>query len=219
MDNRRDEKCGTPCATSQEEMKVRGKDKRKRKRSRSRSSSISSTSSASTTTTSSSCSSSRFSSSSSSRSSSSGRDSPKSKSKKRKKEKRNKKKRKKENKLKKKKEKKKKREKSGPVQLSKEFHMIIRYMGPSSNTQAKTLGAEFEQEYQASSCKVTVTVRLTQLAEALPFGLYRADVPKIPMPVKGHLLSPTGSMHSLACPAAQALPVPKGVLSLALNGQ
>ncbi|TFJ99287.1 putative phospholipid-transporting ATPase ID [Platysternon megacephalum] len=119
MDNRRDEKCGTPCATSQEEMKVRGKDKRKRKRSRSRSSSISSTSSASTTTTSSSCSSSRSSSSSSSRSSSSGRDSPKSKSKKRKKEKRNKKKRKKENKLKKKKEKKKKREKSGPVQLSK----------------------------------------------------------------------------------------------------
>ncbi|XP_030413439.1 pinin-like isoform X2 [Gopherus evgoodei] len=74
MDNRHDEKCGTPCATSHEEMKVRGKDKRKRKRSRSRSSSISSTSSASTTTTSSSCSSSRSSSSSSSRSSSSGRD-------------------------------------------------------------------------------------------------------------------------------------------------
>ncbi|XP_050807904.1 uncharacterized protein LOC127050226 isoform X1 [Gopherus flavomarginatus] len=76
MDNRHDEKCGTPCATSQEEMKVRGKDKRKRKRSRSRSSSISSTSSAGTTTTSSSCSSSRSSSSSSSRSSSSGRDVP-----------------------------------------------------------------------------------------------------------------------------------------------
>ncbi|XP_074845666.1 uncharacterized protein LOC142010924 isoform X3 [Carettochelys insculpta] len=74
MDNRHEEKCGTPCATSREEMKVRGKDKRKRKRSRSRSSSISSTSS--NTTTSSSCSSSGSSPSSSSRRSSSGRDVP-----------------------------------------------------------------------------------------------------------------------------------------------
>ncbi|XP_068251774.1 uncharacterized protein [Nyctibius grandis] len=115
MDNVKDEKSRMPCATSQEELKARGKEKRKRKRSRSRSSSISSTSSSSTTSTSSS------SSRSSSRSSSSSRDSPKSKSKKKKKEKQNKKKRKKENKMKKKKEKKKKREKPGPVQLSKFF--------------------------------------------------------------------------------------------------
>ncbi|KYO43646.1 RNA-binding protein with serine-rich domain 1-like [Alligator mississippiensis] len=93
MEEGQDERSRTICATSREEMKVRGREKRKRKRSRSRSSSISSTSSSS--------------------------NSPKSKSKKRKKEKHNKKRRKKENKLKKKKEKKKKREKSGPVQLSK----------------------------------------------------------------------------------------------------
>ncbi|XP_065487578.1 serine/arginine repetitive matrix protein 2-like [Caloenas nicobarica] len=116
MDNRKDEKSRTLCATSQEGLKVQGKEKRKRKRSRSRSSSISSTSSSSTTSTSSSSSH-----SSSRSSSSSSRDSPKSKSKKKKKEKHNKKKRIKENKMKKKKEKKKKRDKTGPVQLSKFF--------------------------------------------------------------------------------------------------
>ncbi|XP_041269579.1 pre-mRNA-splicing factor CWC22 homolog [Onychostruthus taczanowskii] len=117
MDNRKDEKSRTLCATSEEGLKARGKEKRKRKRSRSRSSSVSSTSSSSSTSTSSS--SSRSSSRSSS--SSSSRDSPKSKSKKKKKEKHNKKKRKKENKMKKKKEKKKRKEKTGPVQLSKFF--------------------------------------------------------------------------------------------------
>ncbi|XP_030354750.1 ADP-ribosylation factor-like protein 6-interacting protein 4 [Strigops habroptila] len=86
MDDRKDEKSRTRCATSEEGLKGRGKEKRKRKRSRSRSSSISSTSSSSTTSTSSS--SSR---SSSRSSSSSSRDSPKSKSKKKKKEKHNKK--------------------------------------------------------------------------------------------------------------------------------